>query len=58
MPVRFEFNIHTGKRIAIPQIIYRNDAEEILVLDEGVAPPSGFSAYDGLLPEDDQKLAE
>lgn len=58
MPIRFEFNIQTGKRIAIQQIIYRNDAEEILVLDEGVVPPFGFAAYDGPLPEGNQKLAE
>lgn len=58
MPVRFEFNIQTGKRIAIQQIIYRSDAEEILVLDEGVSPPFGFAEYDGPLPDDEPKLAE
>lgn len=58
MPVRFEYNIQTGKRIAIPQIIYRNDAEDILVLDEGVPPPTGFAVYDGPLPSDTPELAE
>jgi hypothetical protein len=58
MPIRFEYNIQTGARTAITQVIYRNDAQEILVLDEGISPPDGFAEYDGPLPDETPTLAE
>lgn len=48
---RYEYNIQTGMRTTINQIVYRNDEDETIVLDDGIAPPDGFKVYEGDLSE-------
>lgn len=48
---RYEYNIQTGNRREIHQIVYRDDAGAVLVLDSGVEPPAGFTEFTGDLSE-------
>ena len=49
---RFEYNIQTGNRSEIPQIVYRNGEGDTIVLDVGVAPPLGYDEFTGDLAEE------
>ena len=52
MLTRFEYNIQTGKRIAISQTVYRNDEGDTIVLDVGMQAPIGFTEFTGDLTEE------
>lgn len=56
MLTRFEYNIQTGIRTTITQVVYRNEEGDTIVLDEGAKPPHGYSVFTGDLnhePEQD-----
>lgn len=52
MTSRFEYNIQSGKRIEIPQIVYRDDLGVTIALDTGINPPAGFIEFTGDLAEE------
>lgn len=52
MLFRTEINVQTGEQTSVQQIAYRDQANNILVLDVDVAPPEGFYEADlSELPE-------
>lgn len=52
MLFRVEFNVDTEERTEVPQKAYKK-GEDILVLDVGVTPPSGFVEFD---PEEEPEV--
>lgn len=54
MLMRYEYNIQTGIRRTINQIVYRNEEGETIVLDDGESTPHGFTEYTGDLTEEPQ----
>jgi len=49
---RFEVNVRTGERTVIDQKAYKNDADEVLVLDAGESAPEGFKEFTPVVDEE------
>ena len=43
---RVEYNVSTGERVDIAQAAYRDDLGDVVVLDAGESPPSGYVEFD------------
>lgn len=53
---RTELNLATGERVIINQVAYSNAAGDVVIIDEGETPPSGYSQVSELPAEPAQRV--